>query len=120
MERGSGVLAIRDVVAAGDSLTPLESLLNRWHPGRVRRFPRWREFDVKSQAQDVGWVCGDQSRCGRHRCWQRPTLGVCADWTGFGVSENVRLLHSRFACFGKLAGAVRNQDRSDGIHWGLL
>ena len=113
MERGSGVLAIRDVVAAGNSLTPLESLLNRSHPGRVRRLP-WREFDVKSQAQDVGWVCGDQSRCGRHRCWQRPALGVCADWTGFGVSKNVRLLHS------KLAGAVRNQDRSDGIHWGLL
>jgi hypothetical protein len=29
MERGSGVLAIRDLVAAGDSLIPLESFLNR-------------------------------------------------------------------------------------------
>jgi hypothetical protein len=29
MERGSGVLATRDLVAAGDSLIPLESFLNR-------------------------------------------------------------------------------------------
>jgi hypothetical protein len=42
-QRGSGVLAIRDVVAAGDSLTPLESLLNRSHPGRVRRLA-WRRL----------------------------------------------------------------------------
>jgi hypothetical protein len=63
MERGPGVLAIRDLVAAGDSLIPLESFLNRWHPGRVRRFLRWRHFDGKGgrQAQDAGWICGDQS-----------------------------------------------------------
>jgi hypothetical protein len=56
MERGSGVLAIRNLVAAGDSLTPLESLLNRWHPGRVRQLLRRRQFDGKSerQAQDMG------------------------------------------------------------------
>src|ERR1700722_8056336 len=58
MERGSGVLAIRYLVAAGDSLTPLESLLNRWHPGRVRQLLRRRQFDGKSerQAQDIGWI----------------------------------------------------------------
>jgi transposase len=36
------VLAIRDVVGAGDSLTPLESLLNRSPPGRARRLLYWR------------------------------------------------------------------------------
>jgi hypothetical protein len=33
MERGSGVLAIRDLVAAGDSLIPLESFAKPMAPG---------------------------------------------------------------------------------------
>lgn len=45
-----------DLVAAGDSLIPLESLLSRWHPGRVRQLLRRRQFDGKSkrQAQNIG------------------------------------------------------------------
>src|ERR1700730_18521043 len=122
MKRGSGGLTIRYLVAAGESLIPLESLLNRWHPGRVRQLLRRRKCDGKSerQGQNIGWICGDQSRCCRHRCRQRTALGSCAGWTGCGVRKDVRLFHGRSACPCKLVGALRDQDRSDGVHRRLL
>jgi hypothetical protein len=50
-QRGSGVLAIRDVVAAGDSLTPLESLLNRSQPGRVRQLAKREASMAKARGK---------------------------------------------------------------------
>jgi hypothetical protein len=114
-QRGSGVLAIRDVVAAGDSLTGLESLLNRSHPGRVRRLPwrrlRWEPRNASTQS----WkVFANQSRCGRYRCWQRSALGGCVARTGPRAGAGVRLFHGGFVRFGGLAEALRDQDGRDG------
>jgi len=44
MERGSGVLAIRDLVAAGDSLTPLESLPKPMARGPSPSISKTEEF----------------------------------------------------------------------------
>ena len=88
----SGVLAICDVVAASESLTPLESLLNRLHPGRVRRLPCWRLRWKRRNANAQAWMVFRKS------IRMRREFGNVQHWVAVAPDRDAESVR-RFGCF---------------------